>query len=342
MSDAPSLSLDRIAALRAELDTSDQPEAVLAREHVPQGVWSAALESLLDELADEVDRSDTARAERFADVYEETRSKLLGTAPGDRPPRSKPEPIDLSAGSSAPELDVDATGMTDNRAVVQALKARGLPFDPSAAPAPPPPPAPMEPKDQSGETVEVDATEIRATLRAMGIGGDERAPAPAPIAPPSAPQAPAPSPAPEPAPPLVSFPEPEPPSPPPPPTTDPPDVDGTQEMDAAKVREALASRGVPFAQPPAAAPAARGTEKLDLSEFQAKLRALQALPMPMERFAALQAELSRSADRAATLRARGVDPATWPAVLRAFGEAMKLHPNLREQYERLLQQATNR
>ncbi len=334
--------MERMAALRAELDLSDHPEEVLARESLTGPAWNAALESLLFELADEVDRSDTARLERFADVYEETRAKLLGTAPGDRPPRSKPEPIDPSAGSTAPEVDVDATGMTDNRAVVQALKARGLPFDPLAAPAPRPPPAPIEPSDQSGETVEVDATEIRAKLRAMGIGVEERAPAPTPIAPPSAPQAPAPPPAPEPASPLISFPEPEPPPPAPAPTTDPPDVDGTQEMDAAKVREALVSRGVPFAPPPAAAPASRGTEKLDLSEFQAKVRALQALPMPVERFATLQAELSRSADRAATLRARGVDPATWPDVLRAFGEAMKLHPNLREQYERLLQQATNR
>jgi hypothetical protein len=272
------LPLEHIAALRAELDVTDRPDDVLAREGLSRPAWSAGLESLLADLADEVDQGNTARAERFADAYEEARAKLLGTEVADRPPRSKPEPIDPTAGASA-EVDVDATGMTDNRAVVQALKARGLPFDPSAAPALPPPPAPAEPHDQSGETVEVDATEIRAKLRAMGIGVEDAA---------SAPRQPA------------------------------------------------------AAPPPTAAPPARGTEKLDLSEFQAKVRALQALPMPIERFAALQAELSRSADRAATLRARGVDPATWPDVLRAFGEAMKLHPNLREQYERLLQQATNR
>lgn len=333
--------MERMAALRAELDLTDHPEEVLARESLTGPAWNAALESLLAELADEVDRSDTARLERFAEVYEETRSKLLGTAPEDRPPRSKLEPIDPSAEAPASEVDVDATGMTDNRAVVQALKARGLPFDPNAAPAAPPVPVATDPSDQSGETVEVDATEIRAKLRAMGVGVQETAPVPAPMAP-SAPQAPAPLPAPEPAPPLVSFPEPEPPSPPPAPVSDPPDMDGTQEMDAKKVREALASRGIPFAQPPAARPATRGTEKLDLSEFQARVRALQALPMPMERFAALQAELSRSTDRAATLRARGVDPTTWPDVLRAFGEAMKVHPNLREQYERFLREATNR
>lgn len=334
------LPLERIAALRAELDVSDHPEDVLTRESLTRPAWDTALESLLAELADEVDRSDTARAERFADVYEETRAKLLGSPPEDRPPRSKPEPIDPTA--DEPVVDVDATGLTDNRAVVQALKARGLPFDPTAAPAPPPPPTPTEPSDQSGETVEVDATEIRAKLRAMGIGVEQTASAPAPSPLPSAPQAPAPQPAPKPTAPVVSFPEPEPPSPPPPPATDPPDLDGTQEMDANKVREALASRGIPFAPMPAASPGSRGTEKLDLSEFQAKVRALQSLPMPVERFATLQAELSRSSDRAATLRARGVDPATWPDILRAFGEAMKLHPTLREQYERLLHEATNR
>ncbi|MBL9028308.1 MAG: hypothetical protein JNL21_39315 [Myxococcales bacterium] len=265
------LPLERIAALRAELDLTDRPDDVLAREALTRSAWSAGLESLLAELADEVDRGKTTRAEAFADAYEEARAKLLGTAPADRAPRSKPEPIDPTAREPAAEVDVDATGMTDNRAVVQALKDRGLPFDSSAAPAPPPPPAPSEPKDQSGETVEVDATEMREKLRAMGIGVEA--------------------------------------SPPPSPTT---------------------------------TPATRGTEKLDLSEFQAKVRALQSLPMPVDRFAALQAELARSPDRAATLRARGVDPATWPDVLRAFGEAMKLHPNLREQYERLLHEAANR
>lgn len=55
---APSLSLERAATLRAELDLSDRPDDVLAREGLTRLAWEAVLEKLLVELADDIDRGE--------------------------------------------------------------------------------------------------------------------------------------------------------------------------------------------------------------------------------------------------------------------------------------------
>jgi hypothetical protein len=64
------------------------------------------------------------------------------------------------------------------------------------------------------------------------------------------------------------------------------------------------------------------------------------LPMPVERFAALQASLVGRGDRDAVLRSQGIDPSRWPDLLRVYGEAMKRSPELRRVYEALLVRAT--
>ncbi len=64
------------------------------------------------------------------------------------------------------------------------------------------------------------------------------------------------------------------------------------------------------------------------------------LPLPVERFAALQASLVGRGDRDAVLRSQGIDPSRWPDLLRVYGEAMKRSPELRRVYEALLVRAT--
>ncbi len=84
---------------------------------------------------------------------------------------SLPSPV---APAVAAPSDPDATGMVDNRAVLEGLRNKGLPFDLGAEPrAPVPLPLPGE---QSGETAELDVRDVRAVLAARGIkigGADE-------------------------------------------------------------------------------------------------------------------------------------------------------------------------
>ncbi len=76
-----------------------------------------------------------------------------------------PQPAAPATTPSAP--DVDETAMVDNRAILAALEARGLPFDAQAKPKTPS--AAQAPVDQSGETAEMDVRDVREALAKRGV-----------------------------------------------------------------------------------------------------------------------------------------------------------------------------
>lgn len=264
MSQAPQLSPEDAATVRALLDGGIELEGALRGCDIATKDWELAEESLLAELADEVDRGERARM----DAYQAAYRKALAAAPS----KSNQPKAQADAATSAPTasavaappagaFDPDATAQADNRAILVALANRGVPFAKAGPPMPAPPVVSAGGDDQSGETAELDMRAIRASLAekplpfaGAGSAPPRSAPAPASGA----------------------------------------DVDATGILDNSKVLEGLRNRGVPFESkvpttssdeierllrqpaPPPTASTSTGTEEHDMSAFRA------GAPLPFE------------------------------------------------------------
>ncbi|NUP10718.1 MAG: hypothetical protein HOW73_32135 [Polyangiaceae bacterium] len=419
------LELERIASLCAELDLTTEPDALLRSNGLERPQWDAMREQLLEAMAEEMDRGDATRADRFAVAYAFRRDELLGEATvktltvetptgatpaapsrsieseGTRVPTPQLASFQLASPPAAPAaFDADATAQVDNRKVIEALKSRGIPFD-DKAPIVVPPSTPIT-HEQSGATLLADARDVHAALRARGIaiGGEPTSPAPSATV-----AAPNPVDPETTAPPntraiadairsrAVPFDE-NAPVVPPPPGPIAAQSGETLVADARAIHAALAARGIPIgppsasatanppagsslplgpqtsqlapaspprpAQPLMAAPAIAGapgeTTEIDATKLSAALSARgipfgreatsappptarPSQPMPVERFAQIQAALTRSRDRDGVLAYFQVPPAQWAAVVQQMGAAMAASPALRAQYEELLRKA---
>ncbi len=142
MSQAPPLSLEDAATIRALLDAGIDPERALRGHDLPSKDWELAEESLLAELADEVDRGERARM----DAYQAAYRNALAAAPRESTQTTALAGAATSASTAssvvAPPADTfnpDATAQADNRAILVALANRGVPFAKAGPPVPAPP-----------------------------------------------------------------------------------------------------------------------------------------------------------------------------------------------------------
>lgn len=148
------LSLEDVATIRAELDGAVDPTQPLRARSLPLEQWQEAEEALLAELAEEVDRGELERLQRYQAVYTALRplpepisgtveaTHLAGSAP--------PHPSSLLIAdepTSLPEVVEPALPPT----------SPAVPFDPGAVAVVP---VATAPKQQSGETREVDASDL--------------------------------------------------------------------------------------------------------------------------------------------------------------------------------------
>jgi len=85
---------------------------------------------------------------------------------------------------------------------------------------------------------------------------------------------------------------------------------------------------------------------MDLTDFQAQVAAKLAqdpsrapLPIPLERFALVQAALTKSRDRDGVLRHYGFEPDGWKVVAAQLGAALSASAGLRARYEELYREA---
>lgn len=204
MEDLSELAL--VARRCAELDIVTDPEPVLKGYGLSPEAWLAAQEQLLAEIADDLDRGETERANLFSATYEARRRELLGDEElandNGALPSSVPETgvVALPAPAQATfqqglspvapaeaEADPDATAMVDNRAVLEAAKTRAVPFDLNAPAIAVPPPKEIT-EAQSGETQLTEKLDLHAVLasRGIAIGPGAKPPAAPPPAPPVA------------------------------------------------------------------------------------------------------------------------------------------------------------
>jgi len=337
--------LAQLARRSAELDIASDPEPILRGYGLSNEAWLDLQERFLAQIADDLDRGETERASLFSATYEHRRGELLGAgqiandngnqltataspaAPdvaGSLPPAPVLATFQQPASpATAAEPDPDATAMVDSRAVADAAKTRAVPFDLNAPAIAVPPPKEIT-EAQSGETQLTEALDLRAVLASKGIA----------LAPQSS-SAPGPSPV---------------------PTVPTVDVNATAEVDTRQLTAMLQQRGIlPFdknaaAVPPAASPPQLQSgktelfEQLDLSAMLAargvpQATAPQALPVPLERFAQVQASLTKSRDRDGVLRHFGIEPATWHSIAATMGAALTASPILRSQYDELYREA---
>ncbi|MBL8742280.1 MAG: hypothetical protein JNK04_14325 [Myxococcales bacterium] len=135
-------------------------------------------------------------------------------------------------------------------------------------------------------------------------------------------------------------------------------IDATGEIDSRHVADVLREANIlpfdknaPAKPPPPSAPQQQSgqTELIkafDLGELlgsrKTELDPAPALPMPLERFAQVQAALTKSRDRDAVLHHFGIEPAAWHAVAGAMSAALAASESLRSRYEDLYRQAMQR
>lgn len=280
------------------------------------------------------------------------------------------DPVAASSPPPAPHVAIadEPTSLPDVAAPALPPTTPAVPFHPNTVAVAP---VVTAPKQQSGETREVDASELQARVAALGIVFNSGPPRP-------------PTPSPFPAPTFVA--------PPPanqPTSSAPPAAKAlpslTQEVDPVSLRASLMARGIPFPEdPPAPRPTqdsapvrhvfsppnvsdSSGTAETDTSWARGPalpfsgpspsaplaapistpapagpVSASPALPLTPARFAEIQAALARSADRDGVLRHFGLDAPRWHIIVRHFDEAMRLHPSLRTLYETLFREAMSR
>jgi len=370
-------ALATIARRSAELDVATDPAPVLETYGLTIEAWLDIQDDFLAQIADDLDRGETERAELFSATYDQRRGELLGAessandngghatgsvlaAPPDAaigPATAPPSLATFQHGvvpSTVAEPDPDATAMLDNRAAIHGMKNRGVPFDLGAPAIPVPPPQAII-EDQSGEKL-ADMRDIRAALAARGIAiGPDTNP---PIAPPVAVASPLPADLDADATAeidsrqivaalrergILPFDKDAPPAAPPPSSAQ--DQSGeTQLIDARDIRASLAARGIQIGD--SAPPKQRRTEAMDLTDFQAQVAAKLAqdpsrapLPIPLERFALVQAALTKSRDRDGVLRHYGFEPDGWKVVAAQLGAALSASAGLRARYEELYREA---
>ncbi len=199
--------LAQLARRCAELDIATDPEPVLKAYGLTADAWLDLQERFLAQIADDLDRGETERADLFSATYENRRSELLGgeqiandNALSNAAPSAAIAPPIAAAQPSTPALatlqqpatpataaepDPDATAMVDNRAVIEAAKTRAVPFDLNAPAIAVPPPKEIT-EAQSGETQLTEALDLHAVLASRGIAigtGPKPPAAPAPAAP---------------------------------------------------------------------------------------------------------------------------------------------------------------
>jgi hypothetical protein len=134
------------------------------------------------------------------------------------------------------------------------------------------------------------------------------------------------------------------------------DVDATAQIDTRHLLGVLRERGIlpfdrdaPAMPPPPSAPQEQSgqTELIQALDLEALLAARKTelvsaptLPIPIARFAEIQAALSKSRDRDGVLRHFGFEPHAWQAIAVATNTALAASGSLRSLYEDLYRRAT--
>ena len=289
--------LAQLARRSAELDIASEPEPLLRGYGLSKEAWLELQDRFLAQIADDLDRGETERANLFSATYEHRRGELLGAEHiandnGDQlTATASPAAPDVAGGTPAApvlatfqqpaspavaaEVDPDATAMVDRRAIADAAKTRAVPFDLNAPAIAVPPPKEIA-EAQSGETQLTEALDLRAVLASRGIAlapEGSSAPNPSPV-----------------------------------PTVPTVDVNATAEVDTRQLTAVLQQRGIlPFdknapAAPPAASPPQQQSgrtelvEQLDLSAMLAT-RGIQQAAAP---FASPRPHASRTRKRGPT------------------------------------------
>jgi len=133
------------------------------------------------------------------------------------------------------------------------------------------------------------------------------------------------------------------------------DVEATAQIDTRHVADLLRERNIlpfdrnaPAMPPPPSAPQEQSGETqlikaLDLDAVlgtrKSELAAAPALPIPIARFANIQAALSKSRDREGVLRHFGFEPHAWQGVEAAISATLGASESLRNLYEDLYRRA---
>ncbi|HTJ81874.1 MAG TPA: hypothetical protein VL400_09110 [Polyangiaceae bacterium] len=365
------LPLEVVARLRAALDANVDPEGALRGAATSRDAFAAAESALLEQIADDLDRGETARLQAFRHVYSAARA-ALGAPPLDATEQpattlSSRHPQAPSAEPSAspqpppppaiPTATPDSTVDVDARAIRAALAARGIPFD-ATRPTAPPAPTPVV-RSEDGETVEADAAQIRAALAARAV------PFPRPPAPPNS--------APPPrasdvgprqiitadmvdamlrAPPRAAAPQraPELPSP-------------IGKQTAFLDNRFVDKRGeLPFQRgatpsPPVGSPPVAYTDRQTVALAESPAMGASTLPphrdaagraatpfpaqspetlMPLERYAEITVALERDGKPLETFQRFGLDPSSWMKILRAYNVRLAADTELKARFDALI------
>jgi hypothetical protein len=349
------LTLERYAALRAEILAGARPDELLGREGVAREAWDAAQAAWLGEMAAEAERGRSELAGRYHAALAARRPGALGLpeTAGEVAPRSAPEVVERSLAlllsvavsrQDEPSLrDLAGTSLALQISVPALPFLAGAASSGSASTPAAQPTAPKAPPAFGGTSLALD---LPATARL-------------PFAAPPAPPPPGPPPPPEPpraTPSFLAAP------------AAPPRPIPVMHAPAALTRTSLAhvvSKGpvVPFAPPaPAAPPHPPGPPRPVLAPQPAALTGTSlahvvpkgpvvpfappapppqpapAPAVPLERYAAVCAEISRRPAQAAEIRARyGLgDIETWRAVDAAWQARFAVNPAAAARWQELV------
>jgi hypothetical protein len=359
------LTIEEFATARARIDAGHRREEILADLGADPVRWADDEVRLLGELADEAEAGALDRIRAYQRAYDSHRAELrrgrppsadaLGNAPTaevlrtdpDRaPPPNAPALLAATfqkAGATAqpastprPASSASAPAVgTETAAIdVQKLRAALLPFAKDAAVAVPPastapksapahadtgtaeadasklrkPGTPFE--DPFSATAAIDMSQLRAQLLPFLAQGGRASPATHEG------------------------------------RTPPPHIDtGTEEIDTAAVRAAMAAHGIAL---PAATAADAPTEHRPLAGRpmpptvllpDAPAPSLAEPAMPLERYAAISAMLAKEGDPPSTFRRLGLDPVAWMSTVRAYSQRFASDPTLQQQFDLMMKKA---
>lgn len=359
----------RCAAIRAAIDMGEDKATVLRAHGTSPDAWTAFEQSVVETIADQIDRGEVAFVDAFQHAYDAKVGErprppeaiIEDTAPAPRvqlahaPPVAKPAtpmqeetarlPVDPRAGAPlhvapAAALPPNAHTVAPNRDVLEALLDRGaLPF---AGDARPPVATPARHVEQSGATMAPNADVLKSLLQggAMPFGSQAR-----PSAPPGAPtpmQAPppqihgAPTPMRAPAPQIHSH-----------------DMARTEQLPSgAEIEAAVAlvkarqqeQRQAELASRATAAPRADagkapalpfGAQPQPLQQQAQQPQPTQGL-MPLERYAEITATLEKEGNPMNTFQRIGATPESWMALVLTYSKLFARDRALEAQFEALM------
>lgn len=353
------MDLPQLARLQAQLDLSPEPDRALAALGLTPEVWRTQQEEQLAELADALDRGETEPLERFTAAYEAAKRELSGLPPAQAAVVAPEAPCAEPAPAPAASIAEDDTARLLSPFVAQ---APATPFAERGAPTAFVP-------SRVAEVDETAALPSPFVLQPQKRVAELTATAALPSAPPAAPLPPRGHT--EPARPGQRFTA----SPSqglaPPPHSGPAFLESAQRTPAQRPSSPeprISPRAA--SQPPAAMPKgtvepARPNQRATMAVSDpAAMRAMlpkrrRALPdatvapsaargptmpfapaaaselLPLERYAAITAELERGGDPIATFERLGFTPDTWMAQVRGYTRLFAADPAAKARFESL-------